>query len=287
MTPKTDQVKRLRWGRAIGRPPRIVWIGLGWLLVMIFIAIFAEQLAPYRIDEIFLRNRLEPPGTDGFILGTDKIGRDIWTRLLFSIQLSMFVATLGTIIGGVLGTTLGLVAAYFGGIVDEIIMLMVDFQASLPTLIFAITLLAFFGNSLPLFILVLGILGWEGYARIARGLALSLQNREFVTAATVLGAKPLHIYLRHVLPNLFNALLVNFTLNFPGTILAEAGLSFLGLGVQPPHTSLGLMLSTGREYLATEWWLAVFPGMVIFFTTLSISVIGDWLRDVLDPTSQS
>lgn len=188
MTPKTDQVKRLRWGRAIGRPPRIVWIGLGWLLVMIFIAIFAEQLAPYRIDEIFLRNRLEPPGTDGFILGTDKIGRDIWTRLLFSIQLSMFVATLGTIIGGVLGTTLGLVAAYFGGIVDEIIMLMVDFQASLPTLIFAITLLAFFGNSLPLFILVLGILGWEGYARIARGLALSLQNREFVTAATVLGA---------------------------------------------------------------------------------------------------
>lgn len=253
---------------------------------MIFIAIFADMLAPYDLEQIFLRDRLAPPGTPGFPLGTDSLGKDVLTRLLYSIQLSMVVATLGTLIGGILGTTLGLIAAYFGGIVDETIMLFVDFQASLPAIIFALTLLAFFGNSLTLFILVLGVLGWEGYARIARGLALSVKEREYVTAAETLGASAWRIYGLHVFPNIANAIIVNFTLNFPGTILAEATLSFLGLGVQPPNTSLGLMLSVGRNYLAIQWWLAVFPGMVIFFTTLSITILGDWLRDILDPTSR-
>lgn len=278
--------KRVRWRISLDVVPWLVWLALGWMLLMVFLALFAEALAPYEIDEIFLRNRLAAPGTPGFPLGTDKLGRDIWTRLLYSIQLSMVVATLGTLIGGVLGTILGLLAAFFGGLVDDVVMLMVDFQASIPALVFAVTLLAFFGNSLTLFIVVLGILGWESYARLARGMALSIQEREFVTAARVLGASPFRIYLRHVLPGVANVIIVSFTLNFPGTILAEASLSFLGLGIQPPNTSLGLMLSIGREYLATEWWLSVFPGMVIFFTTLAISIIGDWLRDVLDPISQ-
>lgn len=264
--------------------PILVWIALIWLAIMVFISLFADVLAPHDIEAIFLRNRLAPPGTPGFPLGTDVLGRDMWSRMLYSIQLSMFVATLGTLIGGVIGTTLGLVAAYFGGLVDEAIMLLVDFQASLPAIIFAVTLLAFLGNSLALFIAILGILGWEGYARIARGMALSLQAREFVTAAEMLGASPFRIYARHVLPNIANAIIVNFTLNFPGTILAEASLSFLGIGVQPPNTSLGQMMSIGRDYLATEWWLAVFPGIVIFATTLAITIVGDWLRDLLDPT---
>lgn len=264
--------------------PPLAWLALLWLALMLFITLFADALAPYTIDEFSLRDRLAPPGTPGFPLGTDKLGRDIWTRTLYSIQLSMVAATLGTLIGGVLGTTLGLVAAYAGGIVDEVLMLLVDFQASLPAVIFAATLLAFFGSSLALFILVLGILGWEGYARIMRGMALSVKAQEFVTAARTLGASPLRIYSRHVLPNSANAIIVNFTLNFPGTILAEATLSFLGLGIQPPNTSLGLMLSIGRDYLAVEWWLAVFPGLVILFTTLSIAILGDWVRDLLDPT---
>jgi len=264
--------------------PVLVWCALGWFALMLFIALFAQVIAPYASDAISLQNRLAVPGTPGFFLGTDKLGRDILTRILYSIQLSMFVATLGTLIGGVLGTTLGLVAAYFGGIVDEAIMLLVDFQAALPAIIFAVTLLAFFGNSLLLFILVLGILGWEGYARIARGMALSVKTREYVVAAEMLGAVPRSIYIQHVLPNIASAIVVNFTLNFPGTILAEATLSFLGLGVQPPSTSLGLMMSIGRDYLATAWWLAVFPGAVIFLTTLAVSILGDWVRDLIDPT---
>jgi peptide/nickel transport system permease protein len=273
--------------RRLRHLPFLIWLALLWLLLMIFVAVFADVLAPYAIDDIFLRDRLAPPGTPGYILGTDKLGRDIWTRLLYSIQLSMLVATLGTLIGGVLGTILGIASASIGGLFDEFVMLLVDFQASLPAIIFAVTLLAFFGNSLGLFIIVLGILGWEGYARLARGLTLSVQNREFVTAAHSLGAHPLVIYRRHILPNIASAIIVNFTLNFPGTILAEASLSFLGLGVQPPNTSLGLMLSTGREYLATEWWLSVIPGFVIFFTTLAVVIVGDWLRDVLDPMTAS
>lgn len=271
------------WVRSL---PLLVWIALAWLVVMVLITLLVEYIAPYGIEQIFLRNRLAPPGTPGFPLGTDSLGRDILTRILYSIRLSMVVATLGTLIGGVMGTLLGLAAAYFGGIVDEIIMLLVDFQASLPAIVFAVTLLAFFGNSLVLFILVLGVLGWEGYARIARGMALSVREQEYIAAAYTIGASPLWIYSRHVLPNIANAIIVNFTLNFPGTILAEATLSFLGLGVQPPNTSLGLMLSVGREYLATEWWLAVFPGVIIFLTTLAITILGDWVRDLLDPTAR-
>lgn len=281
---KSPQIRRWQPRRRISSVPVLVWVALLWLVLMVLVALFADAIAPYDIEQIFLRNRLSPPGTPGFLLGTDSLGRDILTRVLYSIQLSMMVATLGTLIGGILGTTLGLVAAYFGGVVEETIMLLVDFQASLPGIIFASTLLAFFGNSLALFILVLGILGWEGYARIARGMALSVKAQEYIAAIEVVGASPFRIYSRHVLPNIANAIIVNFTLNFPGTILAEASLSFLGLGVQPPNTSLGLMLSSGRDYLATAWWLAVSPGTVIFLTTLAITILGDWVRDLIDPT---
>ncbi len=163
-------------------------------------------------------------------------------------------------------------------------MMFVDAQASLPFIILALAVLAFFGNSFWLFVLIMGINGWENYARLSRGMVLSANTHGYVVAVRSLGARPKRIYARHVLPNIASALIVQFTLNFPSTILLETSLSFLGLGIQPPLTSLGLMLGTGRDYLLFAWWLSVFPGILIFITTLSVSLLGDWLRDRLDPT---
>lgn len=281
--PKQTQSKLATDSTPSSRLPLFVIMSLLWLALMVAVAISAQWLAPYPVEEMSLRDRLAPPGTPGYWLGTDKLGRDILSRLIFSIQISMFVAVLGTLTGGLLGTLVGLLAAHFRGIVDDAVMLLIDFQASLPFLIFALAILAFVGNSLTIFILVLGILGWETYARLARGMTLAAKEQGYVEAGRALGTPSFQIYLRHILPNIANTLIVALTLNFPGTILAEAGLSFLGLGVQPPLTSLGLMLSIGRDYLSSAWWIAVFPGTVIFITTLSISLLGDWLRDQLDP----
>jgi peptide/nickel transport system permease protein len=272
--------------RFVGVMPLSVRLSLIWLLGMVFIAIFADVLAPYEVEAIHLQDRLAEPGTPGYWLGTDKLGRDILTRLFYSIRISMIVATLSTLIGGVAGTLLGLLAAEFRGLVDDVVMLLVDFQGALPSIIFAVALLALFGNSLTLFVIVLGILGWQVYARLARGTALSTKAESYIESAIATGASRVAIYRRHVLPNIANVLMVNLTLNFPATILAEASLSFLGLGIQPPDTSLGLMVSIGRDYLAQQWWIAGFPGMVIFCTTLSVAALGDWLRDRLDPTTR-
>jgi peptide/nickel transport system permease protein len=235
-----------------------------------------------------LLNRLKPPswlgGPEQYLLGTDELGRDIVSRLLFAIRVSVFVAILGTIIGAVLGTFLGFLAAHARGWVEEVIMMMVDVQASVPFLIIALAVLAFFGNSLTLFIIIMGINGWEGYARLTRGMVLSATTHGYAVAVRSLGARPMRIYGRHILPNIASALIVQFTLNFPSTILLETSLSFLGLGIQPPLTSLGQMLGAGRNHLIFAWWISVIPGLIIFFTTLSISIVGDWLRDRLDPT---
>jgi peptide/nickel transport system permease protein len=168
--------------------------------------------------------------------------------------------------------------------VEEGLMALVDFQASMPFIIIALCLLAFFGNSLSLFILLMGLNGWEVYARLTRGVVLSARAQPYAEAAVALGAGPGRLYLRHVLPNVAGVLIVQFTLNFPGTILLETALSFLGLGIQPPLTSLGVMLGDGRDYLINAPWLSVVPGVTIFLATLSLSMIGDWLRDRLDPT---
>jgi len=255
---------------------------------MALIAIFADLLAPMHYAEQNLSARLRPPaflgGPENNLLGTDQLGRDILSRLIYSIRISISLALLGTIIASCLGTVLGFVAASLRGVVEDFIMILVDFQGSVPFLIIALSALAFFGNSLVLFILLIGIHGWETYARLSRGLVLSAKERGYVVAVRTLGAGSLRVYGRHVLPNVVSALVVQLTLNFPETILLETALSFLGLGIQPPLTSLGLMLGSARDYLAVAWWMAVFPGMAIFLTTLSMSIVGDWLRDRLDPT---
>ena len=260
-----------------------------WLLAMIGIAILATQLAPYDYAKMDLYSRLQPPiwlegGKWNHLFGTDDLGRDVLSRLIFSIRMSLLVAFLGTIIGAILGTSIGFIAAHFRGVVDDFIMMCIDFQASLPFMVIALAVLAFFGNSLFLFIALMGIYGWERYARITRGLALSASTHGYAVAVSTLGATPLRIYGRHILPNIASALIVNMTLNFPGTGLMETSLSFLGLGIQPPLTSLGNMLGFGRDYPTTAWWIAVLPGLTIFFATLAMSPLGDWVRDRLDPT---
>ncbi len=272
----------------LGRCPPLVIAAAGLIGTMLFIAAFAGWLAPEHYTTQNLFERLKPPvflgGDWAYPLGTDELGRDILSRLIYAIRVSVAVAILGTVIGAILGTFLGILAAHSRGRVEEVIMAMVDAQAALPFLIIALTVLAFFGNSLWLFILMMGVNGWETYARLTRGMVLSAQSHGYAVAARSLGAAPSRVYIRHILPNIASVLIVQFTLNFPQTILLETSLSFLGLGIQPPLTSLGQMLGAGRDHLVLAWWIAVFPGTVIFITTLSISIAGDWLRDRLDPT---
>ncbi|MDX9800093.1 MAG: ABC transporter permease [Spirochaetia bacterium] len=260
-----------------------------WLTAMIVIGFFAPLIAPFDYQKITLSSRLLPPvwvdgGSFTNIFGTDDLGRDILSRLFQSIRISLLVAILGTVISAVLGTTLGFIAAHFRGVVDDFLMMLVDFQASLPFMILALTVIAFFESSLLLFIGLMGIYGWERYARFARGLALSAEEQGYAVAVRSFGASPVRIYLRHILPNVGNTLVVNMTLNFPKVIMMETSLSFLGLGIQPPETSLGNMVGFGRDFILTAWWMAIIPAVTIFLTTLTMSILGDWVRDKLDPS---
>ncbi|MDT8262862.1 ABC transporter permease, partial [Roseomonas sp. DSM 102946] len=223
--------------------PLPVLLGLGWVVLMLTVAFTADWISPFPITALDLRSRLAPPvglgGTWLHPLGTDELGRDVLSRLIASIRMSLLIAFGATAISAVLGTLLGFLAAHFRGLVEQAVMALVDFQAAMPFLILALAVLAFFGNSLPLFICLLGLNGWERYARIARGLAISAGAQGYAAAVRQLGASPWRIYGRHVLPNIASTLIVSMTLAFPEIILLESGLSFLGLGVQPPMTSLG------------------------------------------------
>ncbi len=261
------------------------------LTLAVFVAIVGNIFTPHGVTQQNLLARLKPPafitgGNPNFPLGTDRIGRDMVARLIAALQMSLTVALAGTIIGAVFGSLIGFIAAHFRGFIDEALMMLVDFQASLPFILITLTLLAFFGNSLVLFILLMGLFGWEKYARLSRGVVLSAINQPYAKAIVALGAGNGRLYLKHVLPNVASALIVQVTLTFPQIILLETSLSFLGLGIQAPQTSLGQILGDGRDYLSTAWWISVVPGTVIFLVTLSMSIVGDWLRDRLDPMLQ-
>jgi peptide/nickel transport system permease protein len=268
--------------------PVIVWLAMLVLGVLVGLAAFGDGLTPHDWAASNLRARLRPPvfmgGTWDHPLGTDRLGRDGLARLVVGLRVSFAVALIGTLIGALIGTVLGFLAAHARGWVEDGLMAAVDFQASMPFIIIALCLLAFFGNSLALFVFLMGLNGWEVYARLVRGVVLSARAQPYAQAVVALGAGPARLYLRHLLPNIAGVLIVQFTLNFPGTILLETALSFLGLGIQPPLTSLGVMLGEGRDYLINAPWLSVVPGTAIFLATLSLSLIGDWLRDRLDPT---
>jgi peptide/nickel transport system permease protein len=268
--------------------PPLVISAIVWIAAMLAVALLADAIRPYGITALDLRARLTPPagfgGTPAHLLGTDELGRDVLSRLIVSIRISLLIAFGATVIAAVLGTTLGFLAAHFRGWVEQLVLMLIDFQASMPFLILALSVLAFFGNALPLFVALMGLYGWERHARIARGLAIAANAQGYAAAVRQLGARPLRIYLGHVLPNIASTLIVAATLSFPEIVLLESGLSFLGLGVQPPMTSLGNMVGYGREYLTRAPWILLAPSTTIVLTTLSVSLLGDWLRDRLDPT---
>ncbi|MDB5524004.1 MAG: peptide transporter permease [Rhizobium sp.] len=274
--------------KSVVRLSPVIVLCLAWLAIMVLVAIFADVIAPYGYADQSLLHRLKPPlfwgGTGDHLLGTDALGRDIFSRLFFAIRTSVMIALVGTLIGAVLGTFAGIVAAHFRGWVDDVVMVLVDFQASVPFLIVALAVLGFFGNNFVLFLFMVGLFGWETYARLARGLVLATNGQGYAFAIRTLGVHPARVYFKHVLPNIASVLVVQLTLNFPDIILLETSLSFLGLGVQPPGTSLGLMLGEGRNYISTAWWIGIPAGFVIFLTTLSISLLGDWVRDHFDRT---
>jgi peptide/nickel transport system permease protein len=283
------QGRRLGVIRKLSGAPISVALAGGFMALMLFVMVFAQVLQPYPFDHIDLMNRMAPPlplegGTWVHPAGTDTLGRDLFSRLVIGTQTSMLLALLGTCLGAVLGIALGFLAAHKGRLWDEAIMGLVDFQAAMPWFIIALAVLAFLGNSILIFIAIMALYGWETYARITRGLVLSAREQGYALAARGLGARPRWIYLRHILPNIAGPLLVQLTVNFPSTILFETSLSFLGLGIRPPMTSLGQMLGEGRDYLINAWWLAVVPGLTIFLITLSMSILGDWLRGKLDPS---
>ncbi|WP_416797430.1 ABC transporter permease [Ciceribacter azotifigens] len=264
--------------------PLSIGLGILWLAAMVLVALFADQLRPYGITAMDLTNRLAAPGNAKHWLGTDELGRDVLARLIQSVRVSLVIAFSATIISAVFGTALGFAAAKFRGWVEHLVLVLADFQAALPFLIMSLAVLAFFGSSMMLIVCLMGFYGWERYARIARGLAISASAQGYASAVVQLGATPFRVYFRHILPNVASTLIVSMTLTFPEIILMESGLSFLGLGVQPPETSLGNMVGFGREYLTRAPWIMLAPAVVIMLTTLSISLVGDWLRDKLDPT---
>lgn len=267
-------------------PPFAILLCLAWVAIVLAAALFAPWIAPYDYQAQQPLSRLMPPslanGWAGYPLGSDFLGRDVLSNLIYATRLSLLIAILGSVICAVFGTSMGFIAAHFRGAVDNFIMGFADAMAAIPFIILALAVLAFFGASPLLFIILVGLASWERYARLTRGLVLDAQTNGYAEAAHILGAGSLRVYLRHVLPNIAGPLLVQFTVNFPEIMLLESGLSFLGLGIQPPLTSLGLMVAQGRDYIAFAWWLSAIPGIVILLTTLAISLTGDYLRDRFD-----
>lgn len=276
------------FGAARTLPLSIFWC-IFWIAAVIVIALGADYLSTQSYRALDLGARLLPPsfmpgGSVKHLLGTDELGRDIYSRLLTSIRISLLIALAATVISTTIGIIAGFAAAYFRGWVEEMILMIIDVQAAMPFIIIAIAVLAFFGNSLILLAVLMGFHGWERTARIARGLAIAAHEQGYATTIRDLGASPARIYLLHILPNIASTIIVAMTLNFPEVVLLESGLSFLGLGVQPPMSSLGNMIGFGREYIQTAPWIMLVPSLVLVLTTFAVSILGDWLRDRLDPT---
>ncbi|MGZ9724185.1 ABC transporter permease [Rhizobium miluonense] len=270
-------------------PPSTL-LALPWVALMVGVAIFGPYISPYDIAATDLRARLRPPvffegGDWNHVLGTDQLGRDVLSRLIYSVRTSMTIGVISTFIAASLGIFLGFLAAHARGRLEQFILLLIDVQAAMPFMIVALAVLAFFGNNLLMFTILLGFFGWERIARLARGLAMSASAQGYTIAVKDLGGSPLRVYGLHILPNVASSLIVAMTLNLPEVILLESGLSFLGLGVQPPLSSLGNMVGSARDLMERAPWLVLMPSLVIMLTALSISLLGDWFRDQANPSS--
>lgn len=250
--------------------------------------IFSGWLFPGGGSELNLAFRLTPPLVEpGFPLGTDPLGRDVLARVIIGGEISLKVGVYSALGAVVIGIIMGLVSGYYGGFLDMIVMRFADVQLALPFILLAITFIAVIGGGLTNMIILLIISQWVQYARLVRGSVLSLRDREFILAAKAIGVKDIRILFQHLLPNLIGPVIVLMTLNVANNILLESSLTFLGLGVDPVIPSWGGMLAEGRTYLQTAWWVSVFPGLAILLTVLGLNLLGDWLRDALDPTGRT
>jgi peptide/nickel transport system permease protein len=250
--------------------------------------LFASQVAPYDPLQGSLSKRLKPPawqqgGTLEYPLGTDKLGRDMLSRIIYGARVSLMVSLVAIFVGGVIGTALGMISGYFGGWVDALLMRLVDISLSLPTILLALVLVAAVGPSFGTVITILMIFLWARYARLVRGETLAIKERDFIARARVAGASHIRIMVRYIFPNVVNSLVVLATLQVGYVILLESTLSFLGAGLPRPTPAWGLMIADGRELIVTAWWVSMFPGLAIMLTVLSLNLLGDWLRDHLDP----
>lgn len=260
----------------------LFFLGAGIVLSMALLAIFAPFLSPYSPTEPNVDMILLSPSSE-HLLGTDAIGRDIFTRLLYGARVSLWVGFIAVGISSLIGVTLGLVSGYFGGIVDEIIMRIVDIMLCFPSFFLILAVIAFLEPSMMNIMIVIGLTSWTGLTRLVRAETLSLRERDFILATRLSGAGKMRILFVHILPNTLAPVLVSATLGIAGAILVESSLSFLGLGVQPPYPSWGNMLLDGKDVLSNAPWLSLFPGLAIFITVLGYNLLGESLRDILDP----
>lgn len=267
--------------RVVGTAPVIPLL---ILFVALVVAIGADAIAPHSFIQIAPAKRLLPPFTEGYILGSDSLGRDVLSRLIFGTRASLAVAFVSVLAGGGIGLVLGLISGYRGGYLDTIIMRTADALLGFPLILFAILLAAVFEPSFSIVLIVLALGMWPRFARIVRGEVLVLRERDFVAMARVAGATSPQIILWHIAPHLINSFIVIASLQAAWAIVVESSLSFFGAGVPPPSPSWGGMVSDGRTYVTTAWWISVFPGLAIALLVMGLNLLGDWLRDWLDPT---
>lgn len=276
--------KVLRWVRVSRIPLPYVFL----LLVIAVCGIGAPWLAPHPPEHMDLMNRLAPPffmegGSTKYLLGTDSLGRDVLSLVIYGSRVSLIVGLVAVLVGAGIGLIVGIISGYYGGFADNFFMRLGDVQLAFPFILLAIAMMAVLGAGLLNVILVLSLRSWVSYARVVRGEVLVLKDREFIHAIEALGAPDWRIHLRHIVPNVMAPIIVIASFSVAQTILAEASLSFLGLGVGVHIPTWGALISSGRDFLTDAWWIAAFPGLAIMLTVLSINLLGDWLRDYLDP----
>ena len=273
----------LGWLRLRRNP--LAMLGLLIVLALVLMAAFAPVIATHDPITQNLAERLKPPMTDGHLLGTDEFGRDIFSRIVYGARVTLYIVALVAVTAPVFGLLVGTVAGYAGGWVDQVLMRITDIFLAFPRLILALALVAVLGPGIENAVLAIALTAWPPYARVARAETLTVRNSDYIAAVRLQGAGPARIVWGHVMPMCLPSVIIRVTLDMAGVILTAAGLGFLGLGVQPPMAEWGLMISSGRKFLFEQWWVATMPGLAIFIVSLGFNLLGDGLRDVLDPRS--
>lgn len=280
MKKRTEGIWNIIWERL--KKNKFAIFGMAVIILLGIIAIVSPLISPYNPAEQNLTERLQPPSLK-HLCGTDELGRDVFSRMIYGTRISLSVGLLAVFIATTIGIIIGSISGYFGGLIDSLLMRFVDIMISIPTLFLILMLIVFLGPSIFNVMLVIGLTGWTDLARLVRAEFLSLKSREYVLAARGAGAGHLRIIFKHILPNALSPVFISVIFGVAGAILLESGLSFLGLGVQPPTPSWGNILTSGKDYIESAWWLSFFPGLAIFVTVMSYNLLGEGLRDALDP----